>query len=101
MPSQLACFVSGGVGGVALLIVGQPFDTLKVRMQTNPAFYPTVSTTVRHMLTKEGTRAFYKGTSAMLPVIAPLMACQFTGYEQGKRIFGDQTFLRNENYHRK
>ena len=91
MPSQLACFVSGGAGGVALLLVGQPFDTLKVRMQTNPALYPTISTTIRHTLSKEGPRAFYKGTGAMLPVITPLMACQFTGYEQGKRIFGDQT----------
>ena len=29
-------FVSGGVGGVAAIISGHPFDTVKVRLQTMP-----------------------------------------------------------------
>jgi solute carrier family 25 carnitine/acylcarnitine transporter 20/29 len=32
-------FASGVVGGCSGIIVGQPFDTVKVRLQTHSSFY--------------------------------------------------------------
>ena len=34
--SSLKNFVAGGVGGVCAVLVGQPFDLVKVRLQTAP-----------------------------------------------------------------
>ena len=33
-PSLLKSFVAGGVGGMSLVLVGHPLDTIKVRVQT-------------------------------------------------------------------
>lgn len=41
-------FFAGGVGGVCTVVVGHPFDTVKVRLQTMPAPQP-------------GTQALYNG----------------------------------------
>ncbi len=34
-PGLLKSFIAGGVGGVCLVSVGHPFDTIKVRVQTS------------------------------------------------------------------
>lgn len=41
-------FVAGGVGGACTVIIGHPFDTIKVRLQTMPIPQP-------------GTQALYNG----------------------------------------
>jgi solute carrier family 25 carnitine/acylcarnitine transporter 20/29 len=33
-PSLFKSFVAGGVGGMSLVLVGHPLDTIKVRVQT-------------------------------------------------------------------
>lgn len=33
-------FIAGGVGGTCTVIVGHPFDTVKVRLQTQPTPKP-------------------------------------------------------------
>jgi hypothetical protein len=35
-PGLFKQFVAGGVGGASLVLVGQPLDTIKVRLQTMP-----------------------------------------------------------------
>jgi len=35
----LGSFAAGTLGGVGLVIVGQPFDTIKTKMQTFPEMY--------------------------------------------------------------
>ncbi|KAK0719729.1 carrier protein YMC2 [Lasiosphaeris hirsuta] len=58
-------FVAGVFSGVAKLCVGHPFDTIKVRLQTNPNFtgpWQCVTQTIRN----EGIRGLYKGASPPL-----------------------------------
>jgi solute carrier family 25 carnitine/acylcarnitine transporter 20/29 len=52
---------SASIGSVACCYTGQPFDTVKVRMQTSPASYPNVVRTARTIFATEGPYAFWKG----------------------------------------
>jgi len=57
-------FLSGTVAGLATLLVGQPFDTVKVRLQTTPrSELPSMWECARQCWRCEGIRGFYKGTS--------------------------------------
>ena len=44
---------SASIGSVACCYTGQPFDTVKVRMQTNPSAFPSVAFTTRSILANE------------------------------------------------
>jgi hypothetical protein len=44
---------SASIGSVACCYTGQPFDTVKVRMQTNPTAFPSVMATTRSILANE------------------------------------------------
>ncbi|KAG0459011.1 hypothetical protein HPP92_022139 [Vanilla planifolia] len=76
---------SGTVGGAAQLIVGHPFDTIKVMLQSQPAPLPgqlpkysgaldALKKTVSH----EGPRSLYKGMGAPLATVAAFNAVLFT-----------------------
>jgi len=47
---------SASLGSVACCYTGQPFDTVKVRMQTSPSSYPSVLYTAKSIMTNEGAR---------------------------------------------
>lgn len=81
---------SASVGSVACCYTGQPFDTVKVRMQTNPAAFPSVAFTSRSILTNEGASALWKGAvpTAMGMVLENAMA--FGVNEALKRSFPDE-----------
>ena len=44
---------SASIGSVACCYTGQPFDTVKVRMQTNPVAFPGVVSTTKSILANE------------------------------------------------
>jgi hypothetical protein len=44
---------SASIGSVACCYTGQPFDTVKVRMQTNPSLFPSVAFTTKSILRNE------------------------------------------------
>ncbi|XP_069468464.1 mitochondrial ornithine transporter 1-like [Ambystoma mexicanum] len=72
--------ISGAMGGVACVVTGQPFDTMKVKMQTFPTMYRnfmhcTVST-YRH----EGIWGLYQGTTPALLANVAENAVLFTCY---------------------
>lgn len=76
----------GTVGGVAQVLVGQPFDITKVRLQTSPV--PTTAAQVIKSLVKnEGLLAFYKGTLAPLAGVGACVSCQFGVNEALKKWF--------------
>ncbi len=52
---------SAAIGSVACCYVGQPFDTVKVRMQTSPDQFSTVFGSTSQILRNEGIAAFWKG----------------------------------------
>ncbi|VBB18130.1 Piso0_000558 [Yasminevirus sp. GU-2018] len=60
--------VSGFVGGVSRALIGHPFDTIKVKIQTHPEVYKSSIECLRLTLKEGGFKALYKGVG--VPVIA-------------------------------
>ncbi|OEU07933.1 mitochondrial carrier [Fragilariopsis cylindrus CCMP1102] len=52
---------SAAIGSVLCCYVGQPFDTIKVKMQTNPDQFSHVVGSTNQILKNEGVAAFWKG----------------------------------------
>lgn len=56
-------FTAGSLGGVALVYVGQPLDTIKVKMQTFPTLYTGMVNCFKGTLITDGVvRGLYAGT---------------------------------------
>jgi solute carrier family 25 (mitochondrial carnitine/acylcarnitine transporter), member 20/29 len=53
--------VSASVGSVLCCYTGQPFDTVKVRMQTRPSEFSGVMSSTRQIINQEGVVALWKG----------------------------------------
>jgi len=87
--SEVKNFLAGGFGGICTVISGHPFDTIKVRLQTqsvtNPLYKGTWDCT-KQTVSKEGMLAVYKGMSAPLVGVAPIFALSFMGFGIGKKI---------------
>ncbi|KAM0735593.1 Mitochondrial ornithine transporter 1 [Formica fusca] len=65
-------FVAGSLGGVALVYVGQPLDTVKVKMQTFPSIYKGMTNCFLRTLRTDGiARGLYAGT---IPAVAANVA---------------------------
>lgn len=77
--------LAGTTGGIAQVIVGQPFDTTKVRLQTAPRGTGVLDV-VRSLVAKEGPRAFYKGTLTPLVGCGICVSVQFGVNESMKRL---------------
>ena len=46
---------AGSLAGCAGIVVGQPFDTIKVRQQIRPDLFPTAMACFQKTIKKEGT----------------------------------------------
>ncbi|XP_074243909.1 mitochondrial ornithine transporter 1 isoform X2 [Saimiri boliviensis] len=57
---------AGAAGGTACVLTGQPFDTMKVKMQTFPELYRGLTDCCLKTYSQVGFRGFYKGTSPAL-----------------------------------
>ncbi|EPY51817.1 carrier with solute carrier repeats [Schizosaccharomyces cryophilus OY26] len=83
-------FLAGASGGVAQVLVGQPFDCVKVRLQSQSIgspLYDNVLDCVKKISKNEGVGAFYKGTVMPLLGIGFCVSIQFTTFEYAKRFF--------------
>ncbi|KAI9294679.1 mitochondrial carrier [Neoconidiobolus thromboides FSU 785] len=85
---------AGSVGGIFQVLAGQPFDTIKVRLQTQPTVKPGelpkyngALDAVIKTFKQEGPSAFYKGTSTPLVGIGLCVSIQFFSLEAFKRYF--------------
>ncbi|KAI8826827.1 mitochondrial carrier domain-containing protein [Fimicolochytrium jonesii] len=81
---------AGTVAGWTQVLTGQPFDTVKVRLQTQPRENPTytgMGDCVRQTLKNEGFTGFYKGTLTPLLGVGACVAIQFGALEYAKRSF--------------
>lgn len=87
-PSPFISILSGCFGGIAQVITGQPFDCVKVRLQTAPAgTNPSLPSIVKEIINKEGYAAFYKGTTTPLLGIGACVSVQFGCNEYMKNYF--------------
>lgn len=77
----LHSFLGGCVSGVASLIAGQPFDTVKVRMQTSSS-YRSAGDCLRQLLAKEGPQALFKGMSSPVLSASFVNAIVFSSYNE-------------------
>lgn len=77
-------FVSGGIGGVCVVLVGHPLDLVKVRMQTGGASGGVLSI-LASTFREAGIGGLYRGVSAPLIAVTPIFAVSFWGYDMGQR----------------
>lgn len=75
--SQLRSLAAGGFGGVCAVVVGHPFDLVKVRLQTaEKGVYSSALDVVRKSIARDGLRrGLYAGVSAPLVGVTPM--CMF------------------------
>ncbi|WOL06997.1 mitochondrial carnitine/acylcarnitine carrier-like protein isoform X3 [Canna indica] len=76
---------AGTIGGAAQLIVGHPFDTIKVKLQSQPAplpgqppKYSGAMDAVKQTVAAEGPRGLYKGMGVPLATVAAFNAVLFS-----------------------
>ena len=80
--------LSGTFGGIAQVLVGQPLDILKVRLQTSPpGTYTGMLDCATRIVKNEGPLAFYKGTLTPLLGVGACVSIQFGVVEALKRSF--------------
>ncbi|CEP20396.1 CRC1 [Cyberlindnera jadinii] len=80
--------VAGGVGGVAAVLTGHPFDLVKVRLQSGQQ--PSMGAAVRDILKTSGPKGFYRGVVPPLLGVTPMFAVSFWGYDVGKQLVTDK-----------
>ncbi|KDQ55687.1 hypothetical protein JAAARDRAFT_37096 [Jaapia argillacea MUCL 33604] len=91
MSKTVKDLTAGTAGGIAQVLVGQPFDIVKVRMQTSAAgTYKGMLDCAGRILRNEGPLAFYKGTVPPLVGIGACVSIQFGVLEYTKRVFASQ-----------
>jgi len=85
---SLRALVAGGVGGVFAVVVGHPFDLIKVRMQTaERGVYTGAMDVLRKGIARDGlVKGLYAGVSAPLVGVTPMFAVSFWGYDLGKQL---------------
>ncbi|KAI1103741.1 mitochondrial carrier [Jackrogersella minutella] len=77
---------AGAAGGIAQVLIGQPFDIVKVRLQTSTA-YSSALDAATSIYAKEGALAFYKGTLTPLVGIGACVSIQFGAFGWARRQF--------------
>ncbi|GKT45784.1 mitochondrial carnitine carrier [Colletotrichum spaethianum] len=88
LASQLRSLAAGGFGGVCAVVVGHPFDLVKVRLQTaDKGVYSSAIDVVKKSIARDGLRrGLYAGVSAPLVGVTPMFAVSFWGYDVGKSL---------------
>lgn len=83
-------FCCGTIAGWLQVIVGQPFDIIKVRIQAQSPIKPQYSGTIdcaKKIYLNEGLFAFYRGTMSPLVGVGACVSIQFAANEACKRVF--------------
>ncbi|PWY75323.1 mitochondrial carnitine:acyl carnitine carrier [Aspergillus sclerotioniger CBS 115572] len=97
--AQIRSLAAGAAGGVCAVVVGHPFDLVKVRLQTaEKGVYSGAIDVVKRTVAREGlVRGLYAGVSAPLVGVTPMFAVSFWGYDVGKTLVSKFSEVRVEN----
>ncbi|KAG6818063.1 hypothetical protein H0H87_009218 [Tephrocybe sp. NHM501043] len=82
-------FIAGGFGGVSAVLVGQPFDLTKTRLQTaGPGVYTGALDVVKKTLARDGITGLYRGMVPPLLGVTPIFAVSFwaSAYDTSKKL---------------
>lgn len=70
--------LTGAMAGISRALVGHPFDTLKVKMQTHPELYRSSADALYVVMKTEGVRGLYRGVTAPVVGNAFISTVQFS-----------------------
>ncbi|KAI3435630.1 hypothetical protein D9Q98_001689 [Chlorella vulgaris] len=82
---------SGTAAGVSQLLVGHPFDTVKVRMQVGRADVTALA--AARSIASNGVTAFYRGLAAPLTTVAAFNAILFSSRGAAERMLASDGAL--------
>ncbi|RAH59112.1 mitochondrial carrier protein [Aspergillus piperis CBS 112811] len=85
---------AGAAGGVAQVLIGQPFDIVKVRLQTQGG--GSALSAARNIYIQEGPRSFYKGTLVPLVGVGACVSIQFAAFHGFRQLIESYNF-RNDH----
>ncbi|CAK9436194.1 uncharacterized protein LODBEIA_P07520 [Lodderomyces beijingensis] len=80
---KLKDVAAGFVGGATQVLIGQPADLVKIRLQTTSA--SSSLQVIKNVVKNEGLFAFYKGTLPPLFGVGVCVSLQFYGFHETKR----------------
>lgn len=80
-------FVAGGAAGSASVVVGHPFDTIKVRIQTSAS--GTSSHVLKSLGEYGGVSSLFRGMGAPLAAASAVNACVFSSYGIASRFYDE------------
>ena len=80
---KLKDIAAGFVGGATQVLIGQPADLVKIRLQTTSA--TSSFQVIKNVIKNEGILAFYKGTLPPLFGVGVCVSLQFYGFHETKR----------------
>jgi solute carrier family 25 carnitine/acylcarnitine transporter 20/29 len=78
-------FASGALAGVVTVLAGQPFDVIKVKMQTQNNSFKSAFSWMKYTFINEGILGFYRGTLSPLIGITFCVSIQFGSNELAKK----------------
>jgi len=73
-------FLAGSAGGLAGVVIGHPFDTIRVRLQTSHGLYQSATDCFVKTVKGEGIGGLYKGLSVPLVATTFLKAITFATF---------------------
>lgn len=76
---------AGFIGGGTQVLIGQPADLVKIRLQTSNT--DSSIEIIKRVIKNEGIFAFYKGTLPPLFGVGACVSLQFYGFHETKRYF--------------
>ncbi|GAB5592025.1 hypothetical protein Unana1_06925 [Umbelopsis nana] len=88
IPKFAQDIIAGTIGGWAQVVVGHPFDTIKVRMQTQPSppIYKNAIQCFQFLVKAEGPKGLYRGVTSPLAGIGICNAVVFTANGNFRRM---------------
>lgn len=80
--SSIKWLISGGFGGACAVLVGHPFDIVKVRLQiAKKGFYTGSLDVAKKILSQNGFFGLYQGLIPPLLGTVPIISVTFCGYD--------------------
>lgn len=88
LPQLAQDVIAGTFGGWAQVLVGQPLDTIKVRLQTQPSppIYRNATDCFRQLIKQEGPKGLYRGVAPPLAGIGFCNAVMFMSNGYFRRL---------------
>lgn len=84
-------FISGSISGIASLFVSQPFDTIKVNIQTRPTVCPTITKAITNIIKNDGFLGFFKGIVPPIFGVGLISGTTFGIYSKSTKFYKKYT----------